>query len=153
MNKKDLALASILAALYAALGLGLAPISYLMIQCRIADALYPLIALFGWPALIGLTIGQFITNLASPLGFIDLLSPILFLPAKYFIKRFGFKAVPIHVLSVALWVALMLNLVFGLPYWITVIYVGIGEAIAELVLGGLVYRTTRATILARRIKR
>jgi uncharacterized membrane protein len=111
------------------------PISFLMIQIRIADALYPLIAVFGLPALVGLTLGHFLVNLSSPLGWIDLLSVPLFIPAKLAIWKWGLKAVPLHVLSVALWVAYMLHVVFALPFWISVVLVGCGEAVAEIILG------------------
>ena len=65
MKVKSLALAVPFAALYVALCLGLAPISYMDIQVRVADALYPLIGLFGWPALFGLVVGHFIANMFS----------------------------------------------------------------------------------------
>jgi len=135
MKAKSLVLVSVFCAVYVTLTLVLAPISYGPVQCRVADALYPLIAVFGWPALIGLSLGQLLANTASPLGVIDLLSPLLFLPAKYLIQRFGIKATPFHVLSVMLWVPYMLHALFGLPYWITVFYVGVGESVAELLIG------------------
>ena len=135
MNVKDVAVATVFAAMYVGLCLGLAPISYEAIQVRVADALYPLIGLFGWPAFYGLLVGHFIANIFSPLGVIDLLSVVMFLPAKLAILKWKLKAVPLHVLSVALWVAYMLHYLFGLPYWLTALYVGIGESIAEIGLG------------------
>lgn len=146
MKSKRIAIASVLSALYVVATVFLAPFSFEVIQCRVADAFYPVIGLLGWPALIGLTIGQLLANTISPLGVIDMLSPLMFLPAKYAIKRFGFKAVPFHVLSVALWVAFMLHLAYGLPYWITVLYVGVGETIAELGLGRLLYLGLRGRV-------
>ena len=139
MKVKSLALAVPFAAIYVALCLGLAPISYMDIQVRVADALYPLIGLFGWPALFGLVVGHFIANMFSPLGLIDLLSVIIFLPAKLAILKWKFKAVPFHVVSVALWVAYILHSLFALPYWITALYVGAGEFIAEIMLGYPLY--------------
>lgn len=67
MNIKNLALTTIFAALYAALVVGLAGISFQLIQVRIADALIPLSIIFGWPAVIGVTVGCVISNIVSPL--------------------------------------------------------------------------------------
>jgi len=50
------------AALYAALVIVLAPISFGPIQLRIADCLMPLSVVFGWPAIWGLSLGAFIGN-------------------------------------------------------------------------------------------
>ena len=64
-RSRNLALAALFAALYAALVVGLAPISNLPIQVRIADALMPLAILFGWPAILGLGIGTVVGNSAA----------------------------------------------------------------------------------------
>lgn len=141
MKSKDITQIAVLATLYIAIGLVIPFISFGAIQCRVSDALYPLIAVLGTPALIGLTLGHFIYNLYGyttgfALGLLDVvISPLLFLIAKLFIWKYGFKAVPIHVAFVALWVPYLLTTLFGLPYWPMVITVGVGEAIAELVLG------------------
>lgn len=141
MKSKEITQAAVLAALYVAIGLVIPFISFGAIQCRISDALYPLIAILGTPALIGLTLGHIIYNAYGfvtgfALGPLDvLLSPLIFFGAKLAIWKWGLKAVPIHVVAVALWVPYLLNNLFGIPYWPLVITVGIGEAIAELVLG------------------
>lgn len=132
-------MASLLASAYMALGIVFHPISFLVIQVRVATALYPLIALFGMPAFIGLTAAHFLLNLTSPLGPIDLLSPVVTLPAKYAVMRFGIRAEPLHVLTIALWVPFMLSSILGIPYWPAVAYVGAGEAIAEIGLGFPLY--------------
>ena len=67
MKVKDLALATIFAALYAALVIALAGISFQLVQVRVADALIPLSIIFGWPAVIGVTAGCVISNVVSPL--------------------------------------------------------------------------------------
>lgn len=139
MRARQISIVAIFASLYVVLCVGLAPISYGEINIRIADALYPLIALFNLPALIGLVLGHFIANLYSPLGLLDLVSVLVFIPAKIAIWKLGFKAVPIHVLSVALWVPAMLYSLYGVPYFITVLYVGLGESFAELILGRWLY--------------
>jgi len=135
MKSRFFALVMVFASLYIAIGYALHSISFLQIQVRVADALYPLIAVFGLPSLCGLTLGHFMLNLSSPLGLIDLLSVAMFLPAKFAILKFGLKAVPLHVLSVGLWVAYMLWHMFRLPYLLTFVLVFTGEFIAEIVLG------------------
>ncbi len=62
MDTREITLASIIAALYAALVIVLAPISFGPIQLRVADCLLPLAALLGWPAVIGGALGAFIGN-------------------------------------------------------------------------------------------
>lgn len=138
MNSKRIALTALFATLYIVIGYALASIAFLEYQVRLADALYPLIAVFGLPALIGTTIGHFTLNLASPLGLIDLLSVALFIPAKIAIWKFGLKAVPLHIISIALWVPYMICTVFQIPfiaYIPLVVSVGIGETIAEGAIG------------------
>lgn len=140
MKVKDLAVAVVFAALYVAIGFVLQSVAFGPIQVRVADALYPLIAMFGWPCLWGTFLGHFVFNIYGfgvgiALGALDLFSPLLFLPAKYAILRWKLKAVPLHILSVALWVSFLLNLLFGAPFWICVLTVGIGETVAELAIG------------------
>src|SRR2546426_3311361 len=64
-RSRNLALAALFGALYAALVIGFAPISNLPIQVRVADALMPLTILFGWPAILGLGIGTVVGNSAA----------------------------------------------------------------------------------------
>jgi uncharacterized membrane protein len=64
-RSRNLALAAVFGALYAAFVIGFAPISNLPIQVRVADALMPLAILFGWPAILGLGIGTVVGNFAA----------------------------------------------------------------------------------------
>jgi len=66
-NSRNLALTAVFAALYAVLVLALAGISFQLIQLRIADALIPLSIVFGWPVIVGVTVGGAIANVASPM--------------------------------------------------------------------------------------
>ena len=137
---KLLAISTIIASLYLALGFLLQSVAFGMIQVRIADALYPLIAVLGFPALIGTFLGHLTFNIYGfsvglALGVGDLASPFIFLIPKLAIYKWKLKAVPLHVLFVALWVAWLLYTMFGIPFWISVVTVGIGETIAEIVLG------------------
>ncbi|WFO74852.1 QueT transporter family protein [Desulfurococcaceae archaeon MEX13E-LK6-19] len=66
--------AAVIAAVYAAVTIVLQPISFGPLQVRISDALLPLpyIPYFGFPAVIGLTIGCLLANMVSPYGIIDI---------------------------------------------------------------------------------
>jgi uncharacterized membrane protein len=64
-SSRNLALAAVFAALYAALVVAFAPISNLPIQVRIADVLLPVTILFGPPAIVGLGIGTVVGNFAA----------------------------------------------------------------------------------------
>jgi len=134
MKSKDVALIGIFAALYYALGIVFQPISFGAIQVRVACALIPLIALFGFPATIGITLGHILFNVGSPLGTLDLLSPFVFLIPRLLIQKYGVTMMPIHTLSVGLWVAYILS-TFGLPFFPIFLTVAIGEIIAEWFLG------------------
>jgi len=67
LNIKDSALTTVFAALYATLVIALAGISFQLVQVRVADALIPLSIVFGWPVVIGVTVGCVISNVVSPL--------------------------------------------------------------------------------------
>lgn len=66
-DTRDITLTAVFAALYAVLVLVSAGISFQIVQVRIADALIPLSIVFGWPAVLGVTIGCAVANIASPM--------------------------------------------------------------------------------------
>jgi hypothetical protein len=66
-DSRNLTLTAVFAALYAVINVVQSitvgnPTIYGPIQLRMADALIPLAALFGWPVVSGVTIGCFVTN-------------------------------------------------------------------------------------------
>ena len=140
MNRKKFILMIIIILAYLVLGILFQDFSFGNFQIRVADALYPLIAILGLPCFIGTFLGQTIFNIYGfsvglALGTLDLLSPLLFLIPKYAIYKWKLKAVPIHVAFVAFWVAFLLHQMLGLPYWESVITVGTGETIAMIIIG------------------
>ena len=62
METREISLATVIAALYAALVIFLAPVSFGPIQLRVADCLIPLATLLGWPAVAGVSLGALIGN-------------------------------------------------------------------------------------------
>jgi len=72
-DTRSLALAALLAALYAAYVLLFGFVSFGPLQFRLVDALIPLSMLFGPPAIVGVTVGCFIGNALGPnLGIVDI---------------------------------------------------------------------------------
>jgi hypothetical protein len=68
VETSELSLAVVFSSLYAVLVAVLSIISFGPVQLRIADCLIPLAALFGWPAIAGVTIGCLIGNAYVWLG-------------------------------------------------------------------------------------
>ena len=73
MELKKITLASLFSALYAIIVILLAPISFLLFQIRIADALIPFSILFGIPVALGVTLGNIIANIYGGLGYVDVI--------------------------------------------------------------------------------
>ena len=73
MKTTEITLTIVFTSLYAVLLILLAPISFGPIQLRVADCLIPLAALFGWPAIAGVTVGCFVGNAYFWLGPQDVL--------------------------------------------------------------------------------
>ena len=66
---------AVIAAVYAAVTIAIAPIAFGPIQFRISDALMPIpyLPYFGLAGVIGLTLGTLIANILSPYGLIDMI--------------------------------------------------------------------------------
>jgi len=71
LDVREISLTAVIAALYAALVVVLAPISFGPVQLRVADCLIPLAALLGWPAILGVSLGVFLGNTYFMLGIVD----------------------------------------------------------------------------------
>ncbi len=140
LSTRYIAQVGIIAGLYAALTVALAPISYGPIQVRISEALTVLPYLT--PAAIpGLFIGCLTANVYGGLGLPDIvggsLCTLLAAFLTYLLSRTKkpiLAPVPPIVVN-ALGVSLYLHLLFHLPYWVTVAYIALGEIAACFVLG------------------
>ena len=130
-----IAIIAITAALYIALGYIFHALSFLGIQFRIAELMVGMCLIFPLEGLIGKIIGVFFLNLTSPLGPIDLLSTIVNVPALYCIIYFRKKGKlkylggVLYAIIISLYVAIIINLVLGLPIWLMFIQVLISEVI------------------------
>jgi uncharacterized membrane protein len=139
-RSKGVALAAVIAALYATAVVFFAPISFQAIQVRIADILLPLSIILGPPAVAGLTLGAFIGNFyASPFGAIDIvggtIANLVATALAWYICRRKFVGawvvgITVEVLSVSLIVGSYLAGLTNTPIWLMVIEVMVGEVVA-----------------------
>lgn len=126
---------AITAALYIALGYIFHPISFLGFQFRVAELMVGMCIIFPIEGMIGKIIGVFFVNLSSPLGPIDLISCIVNVPALYCIIYFRDKGKlkyvggVLYAITISFYVAIILNLVLGLPIWLMFLQVLVSEII------------------------
>ena len=149
MKVKDLALASIFAALYAILVILLAVISFQLVQVRIADALIPLSIVFGWPAVIGVTVGCIVSNVVSPMPsvIIDVtLGSIANLIASFLAWKIGrlkrreslvneFLGCSAATIVITFIVGTYLAIITEMEPWIWWLGIGVGSVISINILG------------------
>lgn len=140
LSNRYISQVGIIASLYAAITIVLAPISYGPIQMRISEALTILPYLT--PAAIpGLFIGCVVANIYGGVGIYDIVGGSLCTLLAAFLTHLLSRTkkpilAPLPPIAVnALGVSLYLHLLFQLPYWITVAYIAIGELGACFVLG------------------
>ncbi|MHA1839972.1 MAG: QueT transporter family protein [Candidatus Ranarchaeia archaeon] len=153
-NSVFIVLVMIFAAIYAAITMTFAPISYLNFQIRVSEIVIAFIPFYGWPAVLGLTLGTFISNTISPLGVIDLLVgtmatflgciPIYLGRRRPWSVILGFFA---YAVIVSALVALELTIILALPFEIMFIEVLVGEIIASGIGASIVYSILRKTQL------
>ena len=139
MSSRFLVRAAVYAALYAVLTLapGLNALAYGEVQFRVSEALM-VFACFDPAAVVGLTVGTAIGNLGSPMMPVDVIAgAALTLLAAALMYAIGPRVVALAVPVVvnAFGVAAMLALILDLPYWVSVVWVGIGEAAVLFTLG------------------
>ena len=134
---------AIIAALYVAVTLLLAPISFGPIQVRVSEALTVLPVFFP-EAIPALYIGCLLANLGSPLGLVDILGgstvTLLAAIATYRLRANVKIALLPPVLFNAFLVSIYVRTVLQWPYWLTVVSIGVGQAIAVYGLGFLLLR-------------
>ncbi len=148
MKTKEISLIAVIAALYAAMVIVLAPISFGPVQLRLADVLIPLAAILGLPAVYGVTLGALVANTYWFMSPIDVVFGALAnLVAGYIIYRYKDNLVPASVISSVvigvivggyLWLFFPPPSILGLqlPAWLgMVISVSLSSLVAVAVLG------------------
>lgn len=139
LNTKVITLTAVFAAIYAAGVVVLAPISYGIVQVRIADALIPLSVIFGWPAIWGVTLGCLVANVYGGLGLTDvILGSIANLVAAYsayYLRKRTFLACVSASLIVSIIVGSYLWILFNVPWQISLLGVLAGSLVSINILG------------------
>ena len=138
------------AAVYAALSLmpGLSVLTFGPVQLRIAEAMCALALLTPW-AIPALTIGCFLTNLASPMMVVDLplgtLATLIAAIGTYFLRTKPALAMLMPVISNGLIVGMVVHFwvdsSFGLA--INMLLVAVGEAAACYLFGLPLYKAMK----------
>lgn len=137
---KNLTMGALIAALYAVLTILLAPFSFGPIQFRVAEALTVLPYVFP-QAVPGLFIGCLVANIYGGLGPIDIFGgsflTLIAALLTLWLKRYNtpwLAPIPPIIIN-AFGVSLYLHVLADVPYWLTVLYIGLGQTGACLVLG------------------
>lgn len=112
MKLGDFGVFVIFAAFYAAGTLGLPKISLMAYQIRIGEIPTAFVALFGMPAIFGLTLGQFIANLgleSQPTAFLSPVISFVGLLIIYYMRKFSTLAGCIaYIVLTGLWLSVMI---------------------------------------------
>ena len=135
LTTRSLCVNAVIAALYAAMTLLLAPISYGPIQLRLSEAM-TLLPMLLPQAIPGLFVGCLIANLYTGM-LTDIifgsLATLLAAVATYLLRRKPFLAASCPVISNGVIVGLVLALSANLPLALTMVQVAIGEIGAVIV--------------------
>lgn len=128
---------ALVAAIYVALTLVLAPLSYGAIQFRLSEMLIILV-LYNPSYSISLTIGCLIANIASPMAMLDVgfgtLATLISVVIMIFIKNKTLASLIPSVVN-GLIIALELKIAYDLPFWLSMIEVFIGEFVVVSIIG------------------
>ena len=142
-NARRITNIGVMAALYVVATLLCSPLAYGEVQFRISELLM-LLCFFNKDYIISMTIGCFIANLFSPLGFIDagfgtaatLIAAVLIYLTRNKVNLAVASLFP--VISNAFIVAAELKIVSNAPYWVSAAWVALGEFVCVSVLGVIV---------------
>ena len=134
---RSITLSAAIAALYAALTLLLAPISYGDWQCRVSEAL-TMLPLMMPQAIPGLFVGCILANLLGPsAGITDIvfgsLATLIAAIGTWYFRKNKWLAAACPVVANGVIVGLVLSLSFNLPFFLTAVQVAAGEVLAVLV--------------------
>lgn len=134
---KKLVKIAITAAVYTVATLAIAPLSYGAIQFRLSEVM-TLLAFIDPVYIIGLVLGCAISNLYSPLGIVDVIvGTSATLISVYMISKTK------NLLISTLWPTIMNGLIVGAelffvlnqPFWLSTVYVALGEFVVVTCIG------------------
>jgi len=146
LKTKKIVYTALIAAVYAALTLFMAPLSYGPIQCRISEAL-TVLPFFSSFSVLGLSIGCFVANIMSPIGILDMIfGTFATLAAAFITYNIGRSNLKYKRLLAPLPAVIINGIVVGvlinislpsslLTYFVTMGSVALGEIIPCYVIG------------------
>ncbi|MDD2262148.1 MAG: QueT transporter family protein [Clostridia bacterium] len=139
MLKKYVIIPALIAAIYCALIFMFMPVSFGTVQIRVAEAL-TVLPYFTPSAIYGLFIGCFLANLIGGAGILDIvlgsLATLLAAFLTYRMKSKWLAPFPPIVIN-AFVVGYILNVYYGMDYWLAVASVAAGQTVSCLGLGML----------------
>jgi len=126
----------IFTALYAAGTLGLPKISLLAYQVKIGEIPTAFVAIFGYPAVLGLSLGQFIANLGVEASPVAMLSPIVSLVGLIIIYRLrkasALAGCVAYIILTSAWLTYLLPITSGISTSDAAFSALLGQAVAVL---------------------
>ncbi|MCC3143805.1 QueT transporter family protein [Halanaerobium sp. Z-7514] len=137
MNTKRMARGAAITALYVVITYFLAPISFGPLQFRAAEALTLLPIIFP-EAVPALFLGVLLANVIGGLGMVDIIGgSLVTLLAAYVTYKYRDSIIAYlsPIVFNAFLISIYLHLLFSLPYWLTVLQIGISQALVILLLG------------------
>lgn len=137
METKRLARGAAITALYVVITYFLAPVSFGPVQFRAAEALTVLPIIFP-EAVPALFLGVLLANIIGGLGLVDIIGgSLVTLLAAYmtYKNRDNIFAYLSPIIFNAFLISIYLHALFGLPYWLNVLQIGLSEAAVVLILG------------------
>lgn len=143
-KKKDLkivAMNAMIACVYAALTIAIAPLAYGEIQARISEVIV-FLAFYNRKYIPGLVVGCLISNIPSTLGAADMVfgtfSTLCVCLAMYYLKNIYLAALAGGAIT-GIIVGAELSIIFKIPFLINAVYVFIGEFIV-LLIGAVLFK-------------
>lgn len=143
-KKKDLKIVAVnamIACVYAALTIAIAPLAYGEIQARISEVIV-FLAFYNRKYIPGLVVGCLISNIPSTLGVADMVfgtfSTLCVCLAMYYIKNIYLAALAGGAIT-GIIVGAELSIIFKIPFLINAVYVFIGEFIV-LLIGAILFK-------------
>ncbi len=142
-NARRITNIGVVTAIYVVATLLCSGLAYGQVQFRVSEILV-LLCFFNKDYIISMTLGCFIANLFSPLGFIDAgfgtVATLIAALLIYFTrKKVNLAVASLYpVVTNAVIVAIELKIVYGLPLFINMAWVALGEFICVSVLGVIV---------------
>lgn len=152
MNRvNNISRAAIIAAIYALTTYALKPISYGPTQFRLSEVM-TLLPLVESSAVPGLFVGCLIANILGGLGPWDIFGgSFITLLAAYVTRKMDnpfLGALP-PILFNAFGISLYLSHLYGVPYWTTVLFIGVEQFIVIALLGIPLFYALRRSVLSK----